>query len=165
VTDTRRRDVLLTMAVLLLEPLVTVAQETRRVRRVAVLIGYAENDPEAQLRLIAFKEGLATLGWVDDRNVRFDVRWGAADPKRASVHAKELVALRPDVILIRRPRPQRSSTKPKPFQSCSLSSPTQSAVVLSNLFHNRAGISRDSSTMNQRWPRSGSNCLSKSRHR
>ena len=98
-TDTRRRDVLVGATVLLLGPLAAVAAETRRVRRVAVLIGYAENDPEAQLRLIAFKEGLATLGWVEDRNVRFDVRWSGGDPNRASVHAKELVALRPDVIL------------------------------------------------------------------
>ena len=98
-TDTRRRDVLVVATVLLLGPLAAVAEETRRVRRVAVLIGYAENDPEAQLRLIAFKEGLATLGWVEDRNVRFDVRWSGGDPNRASVHAKELVALRPDVIL------------------------------------------------------------------
>lgn len=97
--DIRRRDVLVAATVLLLGPLAAVAEETRRVRRVAVLIGYAENDPEAQLRLIAFKEGLATLGWVENRNVRFDVRWGGGDPNRASVHARELVALQPDVIL------------------------------------------------------------------
>lgn len=75
------------------------AQKSQRMRRIAVLMGYAETDPEARLRLITFKESLATLGWVEDHNVKFDVRWGGGDPNRLSIHAKELVGLRPDVIL------------------------------------------------------------------
>ena len=98
-TDTRRRNVLLATAVLLLDPHATVAQETRKLRRIAILMGYVENDPEARLRLSAFKEGLAKLGWVEEKNVSFDVRWNGGDPNRASVNANELVASRPDVIL------------------------------------------------------------------
>ena len=98
-TDTRRRKILLATAVLLVDPLTAVAQDTHKLRRVAVLMGDAENDPEAQLRLITFKQGLAKLGWVENQNIRFDIRWNAGDADRASVNAKELVALRPDVIL------------------------------------------------------------------
>ena len=97
--DTRRRNVLYATAVLLLEPLASVAQETRKLRRIAVLMGYAENDPEARLRLSAFKEGLAKLGWAEGKNVSFDVRWNGGDPNRASINATELVGSRPDVIL------------------------------------------------------------------
>jgi putative ABC transport system substrate-binding protein len=68
-------------------------------RRVGVLMGYAEDDPEAQFRLGALKQELAALGWGEARNVTIDVRWGAGDITRASVFAKELVALQPDVIV------------------------------------------------------------------
>ena len=73
--------------------------QTNQVRRIGALMGYAENDPEAQLRLAAFKEKLAALGWVENRNLRIDVRWAAGDVSRISALAKELVALRPELIL------------------------------------------------------------------
>ena len=79
-------------------PLATHGQRDQ-VRRVAVLMGYPESDPEAHSRFLAFKEGLASFGWSEGRNVRFDVRWGGNNPIRASALAKELVALKPDVIL------------------------------------------------------------------
>ena len=70
-----------------------------RSRGLAVLMGYAEDDPVAQTRFAAFKEGLAALGWVEGKNLKMEVRWSAGDPSQASVYAKELVALAPDVIL------------------------------------------------------------------
>jgi putative ABC transport system substrate-binding protein len=75
------------------------AQQPESARRIGVLMGYAERDPEAQLRLVAFKEGLAALGWAEGRNLTIDVRWTAGDVKHAASFAKELVALKPDVIL------------------------------------------------------------------
>jgi putative ABC transport system substrate-binding protein len=80
-------------------PLVSFAQLPANVRRIGVLMGYAENDPEARLRLAAFKEGLAVLDWIDGRNLRIDLRWSSGDVNRASAYAKELVALQPEVIL------------------------------------------------------------------
>jgi putative ABC transport system substrate-binding protein len=47
---------------------------------VALLIGPAENDIEAQRRIAAFRERMQSLGWVDGRNVRFDYRWATAMP-------------------------------------------------------------------------------------
>ena len=75
------------------------AQQAERVRRIGVLMGYAESDPEAQLRLVSFRERLAALGWMEGRNLSTAVRWGAGDADRASTFAKELVALKPEVIL------------------------------------------------------------------
>ena len=68
-------------------------------RRLGILMGYAENDPEAQLRLAAFKQKLATLGWVEGRNLTLDLLWTAGDADRAAPFAKQLVALKPDAIL------------------------------------------------------------------
>jgi putative ABC transport system substrate-binding protein len=80
-------------------PMVSFAQPAEKARRIGVLMGYAESDPEARLRLAAFKEGLAALGWADGRNLKIDLRWSAGDATRASAFAKELVALKPEVIL------------------------------------------------------------------
>src|SRR5260370_35509345 len=68
-------------------------------RRVAVLIPGASDDPVSQARLAAFLQGLQQLGWIDGRNVRIDTRWGAGDADRTRRYAAELVALAPDVIL------------------------------------------------------------------
>jgi putative ABC transport system substrate-binding protein len=93
-----RRKALVTLGVLAAST-VSFAQQPDKARRIGVLMGYAENDPEARLRLAAFKEGLATLGWADGRNLKIDVRWSAGDAVRAATFAKELVALKPEVIL------------------------------------------------------------------
>jgi ABC-type uncharacterized transport system substrate-binding protein len=57
------------------------------------------NDAEGQARSAAFRDGLEKLGWVEDRNVHVEYRWGAADPDRLRTYALELVSTRPDVIL------------------------------------------------------------------
>ena len=79
-------------------PLAVRAQQGERVRRVGVLMGYAENDPGAQSYLEAFRAALAKLGWTDGGNLRIELRWGAADPDRIRTFAKELADLRPDAI-------------------------------------------------------------------
>jgi putative tryptophan/tyrosine transport system substrate-binding protein len=58
----------------------------------------AEDDPESRLRIAAFKKSLQELGWTDG-SIRFEARWAGGDVERLRKHAKELVALGPDVIL------------------------------------------------------------------
>ena len=70
-------------------PLRARSQSAQRVRHVAVLVGIAENDPETEARLNAFREGLAELGWAEGRNVRVDYRFGAADRERIRAYASE----------------------------------------------------------------------------
>jgi putative tryptophan/tyrosine transport system substrate-binding protein len=75
-------------------------QQPERMRRIGVLMGYPENDLEGTAFFAAFREGLKKLGWVEDRNTRFDARWATADDAEARHRfAKELVALQPDLIL------------------------------------------------------------------
>jgi putative ABC transport system substrate-binding protein len=80
-------------------PRVAGAQTPDRVRRVGMLIGYAEDDPETKARLAAFRHGLETLGWTEGRNILIDYRFAPADPDQAQSFAKELVALRPDALV------------------------------------------------------------------
>ncbi len=80
-------------------PLAARAQQPDRVRRIGVLMGQAEDDPEAQARVAAFQQSLQRLGWSDGRNVRIDSRWAAGDADRTRRYAAELIALAPDVIL------------------------------------------------------------------
>src|SRR5262249_57803120 len=75
------------------------AQQADRMRRIGVLMGFPESDPEAQLRVAAFREGLQKLGWTEGRNIRIDTRWAALEAQAMQRFAKELVGLRPDVIL------------------------------------------------------------------
>jgi putative ABC transport system substrate-binding protein len=69
------------------------------VRRIGVLMAFAENDREGTIWLSRFTQGLHDLGWIDGHNVVFQVRWGAGDPERIRTFAKELVSLQPDAIL------------------------------------------------------------------
>jgi putative ABC transport system substrate-binding protein len=80
-------------------PLVARAQQADRMRRIGVLVGLAENDPEQKLRIAAFLDGLRELGWIEGRNLGITYRFGANDPERRRAYAAELVSLTPDVIL------------------------------------------------------------------
>jgi hypothetical protein len=80
-------------------PLAAHAQQPDRIRLIGVLMGFAESDPIAQSRLVAFRDALAKLGWTEGSNLRIELRWGADDPDRMRTFAKDLVDLRPDTIL------------------------------------------------------------------
>jgi putative ABC transport system substrate-binding protein len=80
-------------------PFVALAQKPDRMRRIGVLMSLGENDSEGMAQLSGFTQGLADLGWSDGSNLRMDVRWGGGDVNKIRTFAKELVAMRPDVIL------------------------------------------------------------------
>jgi len=80
-------------------PLIALAQQPDRMRRVGVLMAFDETDPQGKARFSGFTQRLAELGWTEGRNVRKDVRWGADNVDRMRLFAKELVGLKPDVIL------------------------------------------------------------------
>src|SRR5215470_13912873 len=61
-------------------PLAAHAQQSSRMRRVGVLMGLTESDPEAQSRIAAFRKTLQGLGWTEGRNVQADYYWAAGAP-------------------------------------------------------------------------------------
>ena len=80
-------------------PLAARAQPVERMRRIGVLSGLGENDPEGHARIAAFRDGLQKLGWTEDRNVGIDVRWGTTDAATMQRLASELVAQQPEPIV------------------------------------------------------------------
>ena len=76
----RRRDFIKTVAGSAVAwPLAARAQQPDRMRRIGVLMGFAESDREGQAFVAAFREGLQKLGWAEGRNIRIDYRWTALD--------------------------------------------------------------------------------------
>jgi putative ABC transport system substrate-binding protein len=92
----RRRD-FITLLSAAAWPLAARAQD--QTKRVALLMGIAQDDPEGQARMSAFQQGLRDLGWQEGRNLRIDTRWGTGDADVIGTYAAELVSLVPDVIL------------------------------------------------------------------
>lgn len=76
----------------------TRAQPAGRVRTVAVLMGVAK-DEEMQARTKVIEEGLAKRGWIAGKNIQLEYRFGGADSERLLALARELVSLKPDVII------------------------------------------------------------------
>jgi putative ABC transport system substrate-binding protein len=70
-----------------------------RMRKLGVLMGLGEDDPEAEVRKAALEQGLRELGWEGGRNLRIDYRWADGDPDHIRGLAKELVGLQPEIIL------------------------------------------------------------------
>ena len=74
--DMRRREfITLLGGVALAWPLAARAEQADRIRRVGVLMGYAEADPQAKALLAEFTQAVSEFGWIEGRNLRMDVRW------------------------------------------------------------------------------------------
>jgi len=80
-------------------PLAARAQQAQRMRRIGVLIGFAETDPDVKSWFAAFRGALAKLGWTEGSNFRIELRWAGDDLDKMKTFAKELVDLRPDAVL------------------------------------------------------------------
>jgi putative ABC transport system substrate-binding protein len=99
----RRRECITLLGGAAVWPLAARAQQPERMRRIGVLIGPSENDPDTKARLAAFRQGLQARGWSEERNIRIEYRFAAGSAERARTLAGELVALQPDVIFAQSP--------------------------------------------------------------
>src|SRR5215472_15164730 len=95
----RRRDLITLVGAATTWPLALRAQQSERLRRVSVLLGVPENDPETNSRLRAFRLGMRDAGWVEGRNVQIEYRYAGTDRDTIKKHVAELTRLAPDVIL------------------------------------------------------------------
>jgi putative tryptophan/tyrosine transport system substrate-binding protein len=80
-------------------PMMARAQHLERVRRVGVLMNVVQDDPGGPADVTAFRRGLTELGWIEGRNIDVEFRWPGGDIERIQTFAKELVGLRPDVLV------------------------------------------------------------------
>jgi len=79
-------------------PVVVLAQQGEQ-RRIGVVIGFTENDPEGQAQLSTFRQELQRLGWTEGQNIRIDYRYPTDQPERIRALGAELLGLTPDLIV------------------------------------------------------------------
>ena len=80
-------------------PLAAHAQQSDRMRLIGVLMPSVEGDPESQVRINSFQQGLEKLGWMIGRNIRIEIRWSLNDVAKIQAAIAYLLAMGPDVIL------------------------------------------------------------------
>jgi putative ABC transport system substrate-binding protein len=95
----KRREFIAGLGSMAAWPLVVHAQQPDRVRHVGVLMNVVQEDPGGPADVMAFRQGLAELGWIEGRNINIQFRWPGGDVERVQTFAKELVGLRPDVLI------------------------------------------------------------------
>src|SRR6202171_645081 len=95
----RRRVFITVLGSAAIWPIAARAQKSDGVKRVGVIMGFAENDEVWQAYLSTFRQTLQKLGWTEGRNIRFDYRFSGESEERMRRMAEEIVGLSPDVIL------------------------------------------------------------------
>jgi putative ABC transport system substrate-binding protein len=131
------------------------ARAQQSMKRIAVLMGTAD-DTEGKERLAAFQQGLLELNWVEGRNIRTEVRWGAGDAARTRAFATELVGIAPDVILATNTPTARSlkqATQTIPIVFSGLADPITDGIVasLSNPQGNITGFTSFNNLIAGKW--------------
>jgi len=95
----RRREFITVLGAAAVWPLAAHSQ-SKGIRRIASMASIAENDPVAQARLGAFRQGLIQVGWIEGRNIQIEYRYAEGSREKMSSIADELAALKPEVILV-----------------------------------------------------------------
>jgi putative ABC transport system substrate-binding protein len=119
-------------------------------------MGYAESDPVAQSEVAAFLSALTKLGWTEGSNFRTEIRWSAGDADREGAFAKELIDLRPDVILGQSTKVTSSlihETRTIPIVFVNVADPVTSGFVASfpRPGANVTGFANNNSTLGGKW--------------
>jgi putative tryptophan/tyrosine transport system substrate-binding protein len=83
-------------------PIKSYAQSSAAMRRVAVLMPYAD-DPIAEARLDLFRQGLRLRGWIDGSNIKIDYYFANSDLGRMRSYAKTVAAAAPAAIFAASP--------------------------------------------------------------
>ena len=96
----RRREFITALGGAVAWPRAVIAQSTDQVRRVALLWGLAANDPIWNAQFALLKQSLRQLGWVEGRDIVFEVRHAVGDFERFPAMAVELVERKPHVIVV-----------------------------------------------------------------
>jgi len=97
----RRAFITLAGAAIVVSPLHLRAQQPARIRRIGVLLPFNnENDVQVRQLWPVFTQRLAELGWVEGRNITYDVHFTTQNNEKIRVGAAELVATAPELIVV-----------------------------------------------------------------
>jgi putative tryptophan/tyrosine transport system substrate-binding protein len=95
----RRRNFIALLGSAAAWPLAARAQRPDKMPRIGVLMSFVENDAEAQSWIRAMVGRLNELGWTDGRNIHILYRWPGSNVARLEAFTKELIELRPDLLI------------------------------------------------------------------
>jgi putative ABC transport system substrate-binding protein len=137
-------------------PFAARGQQNEPIRRIGLLMSYAESDAEGQRFVATFVEALQQTGWVPGRNVQIDYRWGGADRDHIQRFALELVGLKPEVIVAQATPPVAAlqrATRTIPIVFVNVSDPVGSGFVesLARPGRNITGFSNFEPSMGGKW--------------
>jgi putative tryptophan/tyrosine transport system substrate-binding protein len=82
------------------QPFAARAQQAEKMRRIGILMLFAQTDQQAHADYAAFTTELQRVGWTEGQNIRIDQRWANGDVSRLQVLATELVDLKPDLVVV-----------------------------------------------------------------
>ncbi len=131
-------------------------QGDHRARHIGVLMSVVPDDPSGDADVAALRQGLEELGWIDGRNIQMHLRWPGGDLERIRALAKDLVELKPDV-LVSRSTPTtmalRSETDVIPIVFVNISEPVESglAQTLARPGGNLTGFTNFESSIGGKW--------------
>jgi len=80
-------------------PLAARAQQSERLRRVGVLMPFAESDPIAQRFFDALAQALRESGWSAGKNIAYEMRYSEGKPERLPALANELAQANIEVLV------------------------------------------------------------------
>jgi putative ABC transport system substrate-binding protein len=151
----QRRDFIAGLGAAAALPAAARAQPAAR-RRVAVVMMYADNDPEGQIRAAAFRQGLEKAGWEAGRNIAVDYLWGTFDADFGRTVGERLRRQAPDVIAANSTQGLRailSATGNAPVVFIGISEPVAQGFVAS-LAHpggRMTGFTNLEATLGSKW--------------
>ena len=117
---------------LLARPLAAGAQPAGKIARIGFLSPANASDPRMQSLVGAFRRGLVDLGYVEGRSFTIESRWAEGRYERLARLARELVALKVDVILavaVPAIRAAKEATRTVPIVMASVVDPVATGLV------------------------------------
>jgi putative tryptophan/tyrosine transport system substrate-binding protein len=128
----------------------------QQARRIAVLMGIAEGDPEAKARLDALRQGLASLGWKEGENVHLEYRFADGRMDRVLAYAEEFVRMSPDVIVANSApavAALSAATRTIPIVFAQVADPVEAGLVasLANPGGNITGFTQFEPSIGEKW--------------
>ncbi len=132
------------------------ARSETMLRRVGVVMGFPNNDPQGERCVSEFRATLAELGWLQGKNLDVQVRWAGGDRGKAEVFIKELLALNSEVIVPSTNQVAdvvRQLVKTTPVVFAFLGAPVESGLVKSIQAPggNITGFPDDVETVGEKW--------------
>jgi putative ABC transport system substrate-binding protein len=108
------------------------AQQSERTRHISVVVHGVPTAAEWELRVTAFRQRLAELGWLEGRNIHVNTVFSANNFDRLGEIAQEIVAQNPDVIFVNTTpatRALQEATRTIPIVFVQVSDPTGAGVI------------------------------------